>query len=96
MLDPVAMAEVAADQTANMIFNAERAARLTTQSARNPELPGLLEISEEVLDATILGEMSEGYPGAVQRGVNVAIFRNLVELASSENALIVSTPAILA
>jgi hypothetical protein len=86
MLDPVAMAEVAADQTANMIFNAERAARITTQSARNPELLGLMEVAEEVLDATILGEMREGYLGAIQRGVNVAVFRNLVELASNDNS----------
>ncbi|MDZ7717314.1 MAG: zinc-dependent metalloprotease, partial [Balneolaceae bacterium] len=86
MLDPVAMAEVAADQTANMIFNAERAARLTTQSARNPVFPDLMEVTEEVLNATILGDMSEGYKGAIQRGVNIAVFRNLVELASNENA----------
>lgn len=85
MLDPVTMAEVAADHTANMIFNPQRAARLTTQSARNPELPGLMEVTQEVLNTTILGEMSEGYLGAIQRGVNVAVFRNLVELASDEN-----------
>lgn len=86
MLDPVAMAEVAANHTANMIFNAERSARLTTQSARNPEMPGLMEVANEVLGATILGEMSDGYQGAIQRGINAAVFRNLVELASDENA----------
>lgn len=86
MLDPVAMAEVAAGHTASMIFNVERSARLTTQSARNPELPGLMEVTEEILGATILGEMSDGYHGAIQRGVNIAVFRNLVELASDENA----------
>lgn len=86
MLDPLAMAEVAADQTANMIFNAERAARLTTQSARNSELPGLMDVAKDVLDATLLGEMEKGYQGAIQRSVNIAVFRNLVQLASNENA----------
>lgn len=86
MLDPVAMAEVAANHAATMIFNPERGARLTTQSARNPELPGLMEVVEEVLNATILGEMNEGYHGSIQRGINMAVFRNLVGLASHENA----------
>ncbi|MCG2588463.1 zinc-dependent metalloprotease [Rhodohalobacter sulfatireducens] len=86
MLDPVAMAEVAANQSATMIFNPERGARLTTQSARNPDLPGLMEVAEEVLNATILGEMNEGYHGSIQRGINMAVFRNLVGLASHENA----------
>lgn len=86
MLDPVAMAEVAANQTAMMIFNPERGARLTTQSARNSELPGLMQVAEDVLNATILGEMNEGYHGSIQRGINMAVFRNLVELASDEHA----------
>jgi len=80
------MAEVAADQTADMIFNAERAARLTIQSARNPELPGLTEVAEQVLNATLLSKMQDGYNGAIQRGVNMAVFRNMVELATHEGA----------
>lgn len=86
MLDPVAMAEVSADLTASMIFNPERSARLMTQSARNSNYPDLMEVAEDVLGATILGELEDGYHGAIQRGVNIAVFRNLVELASDENA----------
>jgi len=86
MLDPVAMAEVAANQSATMIFNPERGARLTTQSARNPDLPGLMEVADEVLNSTILGQLEQGYYGAIQRGINMAVLRNLVELASDENA----------
>jgi hypothetical protein len=86
MLDPVAMAEVAANQSAMMIFNPERGARLTTQSARNPDLPGLMEVADEVLNSTILGQLEPGYFGAIQRGINMAVIRNLVELASDENA----------
>ncbi len=86
MLDPMAMAEVATDITASMIFNSERSARLMTQSARNSSYPGLMEVAESVLDATLLGERESGYYGAIQRAVNVAVFRNLVELASDENA----------
>lgn len=86
VLDPVAMAEVAADQTVTMIFNAERAARLENQAARDNAFPGLMEVTENILDATILAETEDGYEGAIQRGINIAVFRNLVQLASDENA----------
>lgn len=86
VLDPVAMAEVAANHTASLIFNSERSSRLMNQSARNKSYPGLSEVAEKVLNATLLGELEEGYHGAIQRGVNIAVFRNLVELAADENA----------
>lgn len=86
MPDPVAMAEVAADHTASMIFNPERSARLMTQSARNSSFPDFMEVIEEVLHATLLGELMDGYQGAIQRGVNVAVFRNLLQLASARSA----------
>lgn len=86
MLDPVAMAEVAADMTASMIFNPQRSARLMTQSARNSNYPGLMDIAEKVLNATLLGKLESGYYGTIHRAVNIAVFRNLAELASDENA----------
>ncbi|WP_069131075.1 zinc-dependent metalloprotease [Rhodohalobacter halophilus] len=85
-IDPVAMAEVAADHVASLIFNPERAARLSLQSARNGNYPGLHEVIHEVVHATIMGETKDGYHGAIQRAINTAVLRNLIQLAGNENS----------
>jgi hypothetical protein len=86
MLDPVAMAETAAELTSSLIFNPQRAARLMNQSALNPNLFNLADVMEVVMNETILGETPGGYFGTIQRAINIAVFRNAVELASDENA----------
>src|SRR6056297_1392663 len=86
MLDPVAMAETAAELTSSLIFNPQRAARLMNQSALNPELFGLADVVEAVINETILGDTPSGYYGTIQRAVNLAVFRNAVQLAANENA----------
>lgn len=82
MIDPVAMAEAAAGHAAALLFNPERSARLLIQSARNPAYPGLADVVETVLGATILSGRSTGYNGSVQRAVNNAVLRNLLNLAA--------------
>ena len=86
MLDPVAMAEVAADHVSSLIFNPERSARLLIQSSRNPEYPDLANVTEAVLGATILSNRKSGYPGSIQRAINIAVLRNLLILAAHRNA----------
>ncbi len=85
-IDPIAMAEVAADHSASLIFNPERAARLTLQSARNSDYPDLHEVIREVIHNTILDDEIEGYLGSVQRAINVSVLRNLIQLADNRNA----------
>jgi hypothetical protein len=85
MLDPVAMAETAAELTSSLIFNPQRAARLMNQSAMNSNLFGLADVMETVINGTILGDTPSGYLGAIQRAVNTAVFRNAVQLAAAEN-----------
>ena len=84
-VDPVAMAGDAADHVASLIFNPERAARLTLQSARNSDYPDLHEVIREVVHNTILDDEREGYLGSVQRAINVSVLRNFIELAGSQN-----------
>ncbi len=84
-IDPVAMAEVAANHTASLIFNPERAARLTLQSARDSEYPDLHEVFREVIHNTILDDARTGYLGSVQRGINMSVLRNFIQLAANEN-----------
>lgn len=86
VLDPAAIAEMAADHTASLIFNPERSARLVNQAARNAELPNLDEVIQTVLDQTILADESSGYEASVQRAINTAVLRNLISLAGNENA----------
>ena len=85
-IDPIAMAEVASDHSASLIFNSERAARLTLQSARNSDYPDLHEVIREVVHNTILDDEREGYLGSVQRAINVSVLRNFIDLAGNRNA----------
>ena len=85
-LDPVAMAEVAADLSAGLIFNANRAARLLNQQARDASMPGLEELVDEVLANSVLADRHDGYYGAVQRGINKAVVRNMIQLAADSDA----------
>jgi hypothetical protein len=86
ILDPVAMAEVAADHSASLLFNSQRAARLLNQSARHSSYLSLEEMIDRVLKQTLLGERKAGYHGAIQRGINMAVLRNFLGLAADENA----------
>jgi hypothetical protein len=84
--DPVAMAELAADHSASLIFNAQRASRLVSQAARSSAYPGLETVVDAVLGRTILAGQQEGYNGLIQRAVNMAVLRNLIVLAGNEGA----------
>ena len=86
ILDPVAMAETAAQHTSDLIFNSNRAARLAVQQSRDASQLSLSETIQSVLDATITKEMPSGYYGIVQRGINTAVLRSLLQLAADQNA----------
>ncbi|MEX1269797.1 MAG: zinc-dependent metalloprotease [Balneolaceae bacterium] len=86
VLDPAAIAEMAAGHTASLIFNPERSARLVNQAARNGDFPNLDEVIRTVLDHTLLAGESAGYNGSVQRAINTAVLRSLISLAGNENA----------
>jgi hypothetical protein len=83
ILDPVAMAEAAADFSASLLLNPQRAARLSLQSARSSEHLSLTDLLDRLTGETILAETPEGYPAAIQRAVNVAVLRNMIRLAAS-------------
>jgi hypothetical protein len=86
MLDPVAIAEMSADHSASLLFNPERAARLLNQSARNGDQPGLDELIRRTSEATLLSDAQSGYIGSIQRGINMAVLRNMISLAANQNA----------
>lgn len=86
MLDPAAMAEVAADHAASLLFNPQRAARLLNQSARSGNYPDLSDLADMVIGSTILMEEKTGYLGSIHRAINTAVLRNLLQLASDSNS----------
>jgi hypothetical protein len=84
-LDPVAMAEAAAEHSASLIFNPNRAARLALQAARSAEYPGFESVLSTVANATLLSEPENGYTGSIQRAVDTAVLRNMIQLAANED-----------
>lgn len=83
--DPLGAAETAANMTAKLLFNAERAARLVDFHARNEDYLGLAEMIDQVLNATWRAEQPEGYKAAVQRTVNFVVLYNMIQLAMNDN-----------
>jgi len=86
ILDPVAMAETAADHTAALLFNPQRAARLADQNSRDNSKPGLHEVIDTVVGHSLLSDGHAGYHGSIQRAINIAVLRNLLQLAGNEGA----------
>lgn len=85
-LDPVAIAEMAANLTSGLLLNSNRAARLTLQNARDGSLPGLANLFETLFNHSLLLDPSTGYTGSIQRAINVSVLRNVLQLASDESA----------
>lgn len=86
ILDPVAMAEIAAQHTSDLLLNPNRASRLTLQHALDSNQPSLQDVIDLTLSTSIKKEMPTGYHGSIQRGINTAVVRSLLQLAANRNA----------
>jgi len=84
--DPVAMAETAAELTSSLILNPQRAARLVNQNARNSTYPGLSEVLDQLVEATVHAEQARGLGGTVHRAINTAVVRSMIQLAKNKGA----------
>jgi len=85
-LDPVAMAETAANLTSGLLLNSNRAARLVLQNARDESLPGLGDLFDTLFENSLLMNPSTGYTGTIHRAVNVSVLRNAIQLAADNSA----------
>jgi hypothetical protein len=85
ILDPVSMAEAAAQHTSGLLFNPNRASRLSLQHAIDSNQPSLQEVIDATLNASIKKEMPTGYYGSIQRGINTAVVRSLLQLAANRS-----------
>lgn len=84
-LDPIAMAETAADMTAGLLLHPARLARLVEHHARDERQPSLLEVLDAAIMATWYGPRQEGLQGEVQRAVNVVLLKHLMSTAANAN-----------
>lgn len=84
--DPLGAAETAAHMTAELLFNANRAARLVDFEARSADHMGLAEMIDRVVDATWKADNAGGYEAAVQRTVNFVVLYNILRLAMNDDA----------
>jgi len=84
--DAVAPAEAAAGFVLSFLLHPERAARLEEFRARDANHPGLGEVVDALLAATVQAPAKDNLDGAVQRTVNLAVLYQLMALAADNRA----------
>lgn len=85
--DPLAAATIAADMALTALLDANRAARLIEYHAHNPANPDLKEVMDAIVAATWKAPAPQNaYYRAIQRSVQSATARKLMDLAGDENA----------
>ncbi len=82
--DALATAETAAGLSLSMLLHPQRVARMVEYHARDPSVPGAVELIDKVLDATWLSEYTDSYDQELQRTVNNVALYYLVELVKSK------------
>ena len=85
-MDPLAMAEAAADLVVSLLLEPARAARLIEHNARDESLPSLSEVIGALVNATWGTDIGSGLGAEVQRVVNDVVLNNLIGLAASPSA----------
>lgn len=84
--DPLSAAEAAADLTASLLFNSQRAARLEQYHARSGDNPGLSELIDAVLSQTWRAPERQGLERAVAHTVDYVVLIRLIGLALDNSA----------
>jgi hypothetical protein len=84
--DALAPPEAIANHVCDFLLNQERAARLVEFHARDSRNPGLFEVLDKILDATLKAPVRTGYQGEIQRTVDMVVLQDLMALASGERA----------
>jgi hypothetical protein len=81
VFESLGAARSAATLTLDVLLEPSRAARMIAASARNPDLPGFDELTDELLQATWLGPRGDGIDGEIRRAVNILALERLMMLA---------------
>ncbi len=81
--DPVAPALAAADMTLGFILATDRAARLVTQQAMDPALPGLDTVLDRLFATVFAAPAADAYEAEIKRGIERVLASHLMRLAES-------------
>jgi hypothetical protein len=81
--DPLTPAEAAADLSLSILLEPERMARLVTQPALDPALPGLVEVLERLAQAVLEPPTEGPYEAEIARSVQSVLVARLVERAAT-------------
>jgi hypothetical protein len=79
--DPIAPATVAADLVIANLLNPARAARLVSQHAVDPSLPGLGDVIDRIAAATFRAVAANPYEAEIARATQYVFVDNLIALA---------------
>jgi hypothetical protein len=82
-VDPLAMAEAAADHTLTLLFHPARASRLIEHHGRDESIPTLSHVVQQVLQQSWYTAPPEGLLGEVHRVISETVLTHLFRLASN-------------
>ena len=82
VFDAVAPAASATDMILSFLFHPERAARLVQQKALQPDLPGLTDVIDRVVENTFGIRYRDGYDTEINRAVQRVLVDRLMMLAA--------------
>jgi hypothetical protein len=84
-IDPIMMAESAADLSVSLLLHPSRLARIALQHARDPYQLSLSTYLETLINSTVKASQQNGYNGTIHRAVNQVMMKNLLAAAASSN-----------
>jgi hypothetical protein len=84
--DPMGPPEAAANMTLRFILHPERAARLVNQHALNNQMPGLAEVTDQIMSVTWKNGNRSGYAGEIARLTDRLALQHLTALAADKKA----------
>ena len=81
--DPIMPATVAADMTVGFMLTSDRAARLVSQKAVNPSMPGLEDVISGLVQAGFDAPAASTYQAEIRRSIGQVVVSRLMDLADT-------------
>jgi hypothetical protein len=94
LMDPISMAEAAAQQTLDIVMHPERLARLQLNHARDDKAPGVATLLK-ALDKDVLKRRHSGREREIQQRVSAAITQHWMGLIRDQKAVAPEVQALL-
>ena len=85
--DPLGATATASDMTLDLLLNPERMNRLVANHAQNTKQPGVEEVLEELVNATLSKTWNEAYYTEVQKSINYNVIKHLKNLFVSKKTI---------